>query len=125
MKEQKFIGSLVAGLFAIGALFLGFHQLIFTRTEGEGLAKQIERLEEHMNHGFDEMREDMRTFIGHQRSAKNTSMVNPIKKKNTETGYAISEDAYQELRRRARKESGHEFFSFKDSFGDDSLIKHQ
>lgn len=110
MKDQKFLGSLVTGLVAIGTLIVGAHQYVFSRTEGEAIGHHIDRIEDRMDRGFKEMRESIRSLIV-QRTAKNTSMLKPIKKAK-ESQYVMDEDRYRELKAKARKEAGHELFSF-------------
>ena len=98
-------GPVLAAVIAIGTVLIGAHELAFSRSEGEALSHQVERLDDRVGKGFEELRQDMRTFF--RKSAKAN-----IKPKAPPEEYAISEDRYRDLKRRARAEAGHELFSF-------------
>lgn len=115
MKDQRLLGSLVAGMIALGTIVWGSHELFFSRWEGEDLRTEL-------RDGFKDLRQEMTELTKAILSGKRTSSAKPISRPSTRLSLEKPEaqpgtDSYFQSRNEILRKSGHDFWL--KSFGED------
>lgn len=123
MNEQKYLGPLVAGLIGIGTIIVGLHDFVFTRSEGEELARQFSELKAEIREDVKGLRDDVREFTKAAIGGKHSASAKPV---HTDTKLTVGKPEarpgtpafFQALDdREIRRQAGHEYWL--NSFGDD------